>query len=161
MTKKLLSDKWDNAYLNEALHESLMSLRGQFATNGSDSTSKAHEYFTKTPIYLVDHPTLSNYNTNALIVDTSDTSQKKQMIFIFKDGLVNSLNKHDLPDTSDVAKKIYKYVEKIGMNAMNDNNKNSVTISKDVFIEVLKSAKLDSVIDALDLEKSHSKKPKV
>ena len=160
MKQQLLSDNWENAYLNEALHNSLMYLR-QPKPNSTAQEFNESEYFRTTPVFLIDHPTLNKYNADVLIVNNSDNEKQKNMIFIFKEGLVKELNKYQLPDSEDVAHKITEYIHKSGINAMNAENDNNVIISKDVFIELLKSANLENIVKTLSLEQKSSTKPKM
>lgn len=158
MKKQLLSDNWMNTYLNESLQKSLICLRRP-KIKYTEQEFNESEYFRKTPVFLIDHPTLNKYNTDVLIVNNTDNENQKNMIFIFKEGLVKELNKHQLPDSEDVDDKITEYVYKSGVNAMNAENNNNVIISKDVFIELLKSANLENIVKTLGLEQKSSTKP--
>lgn len=154
--QQLLSDQWDNVYLNEAFHESLLVLRNK--NNGSEKDFNETQFFRETPVFLIDHPTLSKYNTDALIVNTDN---EKKMVFVFKQGLVEELNKYELPESSDVVAKVTQYVQKTGLNAMNNVSDNNIIISKDTFVELLQSAKLDEIVTKLGLSEKSSIKPKM
>lgn len=149
MTQQLLSNNWANSYLNNGFNTSLMFLR-RSRLKISTQEFKEGEYFRETPIFLSDNPKLEQYHTDVLIVTSMENQKQKDMIFIFKHGLVNELNKYQLPERLDVDEKMTEYVEKIGLNAMNMENTN-VRISQELFIELLKNAHLEHLIDSLGL----------
>lgn len=156
----LLSNKWDNAFLNEIFIESLIYLRNDKGQNASEKDLDKSNFFRETPIFLVDHPKLNLYNSDALVVG-KDNPNDKTMVFIFKDGLTKELNNLYIHDTKDVEAQIIKYIEKVGLNVMKENNEKHVVISKNIFIELLKNANLNNTIENLNLQKNLDKKFKL
>ncbi len=54
-----------------------------------------------------------------------------------------------------------KYIEKIGLNVMKENNDKNVVISHDTFVELLKSANLHKTIENLNLDKKSNQNKKL
>lgn len=147
---KLLSDKWDNAFLNEMTQEGLMYCR-RSRLNVTKSEVEEIEFFRSNAFFLVDHPALQNLNADVISVEANN----RQLVFMNKTALVNELNKYDLPDTSDIIVKVSEYVGKVGKNAM--SGQNVLNVSNEDFTKLLKGANLDNVVEILDLERNNVK----
>lgn len=147
----LLSQKWENTFLNETFFEALVYLRGK--------DLHASNFFRETPIFLVDHPKLKLSNSDALVVNQENVDKK--MIFVFKDELIKQLNNLSFNNTKQIENEMSKYIEKIGLNVMKENNDKNVVISHDTFVELLKSANLHKTIENLDLDKKSNKNKKL
>lgn len=158
--EQLLSNKWENSYLHEVFNESLQFLRRKKINYTNEENFKETDFFKNTPIFLVDHPKLNLYHADVLVV-SKDSTDDRTMIFVFKDGLTEELNKQSLPESKEVVEKVHQYIEKVGLDVMRGQHKSHVIISKDIFVELLKSANLDNVVEKLDLEKTLSKKLKM
>lgn len=142
---KLLSNKWDNSFLNEAMHESMIHCRRDRFTN-SPSAAAEIEFFRTNSFYLVDHPAMQKLNSDVIVVESNNRS----LIFMNKSGLVNELEKHSLPDANDVVMKVTEYTLECGRNVM--NNKDILNISSQDFTTLLKEANLDNMVKILELE---------
>lgn len=150
---KLLSDKWDNSFLNEMVHDALMYCRRE-TVKPSEEQFQQTEYMRSTFLVLVDHPQMKKFNTDVVVVADNRNSISRDLVFVLKDGLVNNLDKQHLPEKEDTALKVIEYISEVGKNAMGNKY---AKVSLEDFTALLKHANLQNVIDVLELEKKSSK----
>lgn len=152
--EKLLSDKWDNAFLNQMVHEGLLSTRNSKSTD-NEQQQKESDYMRATFLTLVDHPQLSKFQCDVLVVTDNRNNTQRDLIFVLKEGLIKSLENQPLPETSDVSNKVTSYIKEVASNAMNNKY---MKINVEDFTALLKHSNLQNIVDILDLEKAPHKK---
>ena len=75
--------------------------------------------------------------------------------------LWKQLNNLSFNNTKQIENEMSKYIEKIGLNVMKENNDKNVVISHDTFVELLKSANLHKTIENLNLDKKSNQNKKL
>lgn len=148
--ENLLSNKWDNAFLNQTVQDCLLVMRHQ-NLNTTEEQFNEITFCQSTPFYLVDNKIFNKFNTSALVVENSG----QDIVLMVKDNLINELNKYSLPDTQDVNQQVLLEMKNIIKDVRNDN---CVKIAKEDFVTLLEINKLSHITQLLNLD--HSPKVK-
>lgn len=144
--ENLLSNKWDNAFLNESFHEAILDTR---IVNGKIEDRLLIDFARTTGIYLVDNTKLQQLsNTNIFVGDN--------IILVSKEKLVNSFEGKDTTNIKDVNEAVAQYVAFVVRNAF--NNKDITTVTPQKFVDFLNTNDLSHVAVKLGLEKNHISK---
>lgn len=150
---KLLNDKWDNSILHDLVQTGTTWVRRDTKV-ASQEDRDFRDYCRNTAFYLVDHPQLEKFNNNVLV-----EAKNSNFLFILKSDLVKKLDSQTCPDSDTVANKVAEYVMEAAKNAK--NHQNVTQVPQEDFVALLKLAKLDDVVEKLDLEPKTKTKPRM
>lgn len=149
--EKLLSDKWDNVVLTQALSEALLYFKHE-DNNAFIEKNKERDYYNNTPFYLADHRALQ-----AGIIVVKD--EFRELVFLSKNFLLNYLENEKIPTVNDLSRTIRNYLQEVYEHISKEDN--IVKLTPMEFSNHLKKAQLGHISESFDLERKKSIKDNI
>lgn len=151
----LLSEKWENIFLNDMFNDGLMYFRRQIIS-GSEKQYQKMQYNRANPFYLVDHDLFKQFDTDTLVV--KDEKRNIDIIFMLKDHLANRLNEQKITTQEDIVQIVFAQMKGSLKKARNDT---APQISSEDFESILEKNELYRVIEVLGFNENQQNTKKI